>query len=232
LGEKGEKEVFKHILDTFPTGIVACVSDSFNIFRACEEYWGEDLKNQILERDGRLVIRPDSGDPIQTLLKIYEILFNKFGFVTNSKGYKVLPTQVRVIQGDGINFESIGEIYEALKANGISAENLVLGMGGALLQKVDRDTQKFAIKCSFAEINGQGVNVQKSPTEMDENGNITPSFKKSKTGKLKLVRSTAGYRTVMETEAPQAIDELVTVFENGSLTKEYSFEEVRMRAGI
>ncbi len=232
LGEKGEKEVFKHILDTFPTGIVACVSDSFNIFRACEEYWGEDLKNQILERDGRLVIRPDSGDPIQTLLKIYEILFAKFGFVTNSKGYKVLPTQVRVIQGDGINYESIGEIYEALKANGISAENLVLGMGGALLQKVDRDTQKFAIKCSFAEINGQGVNVQKSPTEMDENGNITPSFKKSKTGKLKLVRSTAGYRTVMETEAPQAIDELVTVFENGSLVKEYSFEEVRMRAGI
>jgi nicotinamide phosphoribosyltransferase len=232
LGEKGEKEVFKHILDTFPTGIVACVSDSFNIFRACEEYWGEDLKNQILERDGRLVIRPDSGDPIQTLLKIYEILFAKFGFVTNQKGYKVLPTQVRVIQGDGINFESIGEIYEALKANGISAENLVLGMGGALLQKVDRDTQKFAIKCSFAEINGQGVNVQKSPTEMDENGNITPSFKKSKTGKLKLLRNTAGYRTVMETEAPQAIDELVTVFENGSLTKEYSFEEVRMRAGI
>lgn len=232
LGEQGEKEVFKHILDTFPTGIVACVSDSFNIFRACEEYWGEDLKNQILERDGRLVIRPDSGDPIQTLLKIFEILFNKFSFVTNQKGYKVLPTQVRVIQGDGINYESIGEIYEALKANGISAENLVLGMGGALLQKVDRDTQKFAIKCSFAEINGQGVNVQKSPTEMDENGKITPSFKKSKTGKLKLVRSTAGYRTMMETEAPQAIDELVTVFENGSLTKEYSFEEVRMRAGI
>lgn len=231
LGEQGEKEVFKHILDTFPTGIVACVSDSFNIFRACEEYWGEDLKNQILERDGRLVIRPDSGDPIQTLLKIFEILFNKFGFVTNSKGYKVLPTQVRVIQGDGINYESIGEIYEALKANSISAENLVLGMGGALLQKVDRDTQKFAIKCSFAEVNGQGVNVQKSPTEMDENGNITPSFKKSKTGKLKLIRST-GYRTVMETEAQNEIDELVTVFENGSLTKEYSFEEVRMRAGI
>lgn len=232
LGEQGEKEVFKHVLDTFPTGIVACVSDSFNIFRACEEYWGEDLKNQILERDGRLVIRPDSGDPIQTLLKVYEILFAKFGFVTNQKGYKVLPPQIRVIQGDGINYESIGEIYEALKANGISAENLVLGMGGALLQKVDRDTQKFAIKCSFAEINGQGVNVQKSPTEMAENGNITPSFKKSKTGKLKLVRSTAGYRTVMETEAPNAIDELVTVFENGSLTKEYSFEEVRMRAGI
>ena len=232
LGEQGEKKVFKHVLDTFPTGIVACVSDSFNIFRACEEYWGEDLKDQILERDGRLVIRPDSGDPIQTLLKVYEILFAKFGFVTNQKGYKVLPPQIRVIQGDGINFESIGEIYEALKANGISAENLVLGMGGALLQKVDRDTQKFAIKCSFAEINGQGVNVQKSPTEMDENGHITPSFKKSKTGKLKLVRSTAGYRTVMETEAPQAIDELVTVFENGSLTKEYSFEEVRMRARI
>lgn len=232
LGEKGEKDIFKHVLDTFPAGIVACVSDSFNIFRACEEYWGTELKQQILERDGRLVIRPDSGDPIQTLLKVYEILFAKFGFTVNEKGYKVLPTQVRVIQGDGINYESIGEIYEALKAHGISAENLVLGMGGALLQKVDRDTQKFALKCSYVEINGQPINVQKSPTEMDENGNITPSFKKSKTGRLVLSRSTAGYKTLMETEAHGAVDELVTVFENGELVKEYSFEEVRMRAGI
>jgi nicotinamide phosphoribosyltransferase len=232
LGEKGEKEIFQHVLNTFPSGIVACVSDSFNIFRACEEYWGEDLKKQVMERDGRLVIRPDSGDPVQTLLKVYDILFAKFGFVVNEKGYKVLPTQVRVIQGDGVNYESIVEIYEALKNKGISAENLVLGMGGALLQKVDRDTQKFALKCSFAEINGQGINVQKSPTEMDEKGNIVKSFKKSKTGRLVLIRNTAGYRTEMESEAPHAVDELQTVFENGEIVKDFSFEEVRMRAEV
>lgn len=232
LGEKGEKKIFQQVLDTFPSGVVACVSDSYNIFRACEQYWGDELKDQLLARDGCLVIRPDSGDPVQTLLKVFEILFAQFGATINEKGYKVLPSQVRVIQGDGINYESIGEIYAALKANGISAENIVLGMGGALLQKVDRDTQKFALKCSFAEINGQGINVQKAPTEMDAQGHVAPSFKKSKTGRLKLVRSTSGFRTVTESEAPNGIDELVTVFENGTLVKEYGFEEIRIRAGI
>jgi len=138
LGKEGELDIFKHVLDTFPTGIVACVSDSFDIFKACSEYWGENLKTQILEREGVLTIRPDSGDPIRTLLAIFEILFDKFGFTTNEKGYKVLPPQVRVIQGDGVNYDAIKDMYAALKTAKISAENLVLGMGGALLQKLDR----------------------------------------------------------------------------------------------
>jgi nicotinamide phosphoribosyltransferase len=227
LGEEGELEVFKHVLKAFPTGIIACVSDSYNIFRACEEYWGEELKNEILSRDGTLVIRPDSGDPIMTLLKIFEILFNKFGFTVNEKGYQVLPKQVRVIQGDGVNFEEIKKIYSALKANGISAENLVLGMGGALLQKVDRDTQKFALKCSSAIINGKEVSVEKSPTEMDAQGNITQSFKKSKGGLLKLVKVDGAFKTVKKDEYPDIADQLQTVFENGKLTNEMTFEQVK-----
>lgn len=191
LGKEGELDIFKHVLETFPTGVVACVSDSYNIFQACEKYWGEALKAQVLERDGVLVIRPDSGDPEKTLLAVFDILFAKFGYTTNEKGYKVLPPQVRVIQGDGVNYDSIKEIYKTLKHNGISAENLVLGMGGALLQKVDRDTQKFALKCSYAEVNGRPVIVQKSPTEMDASGNITESFKKSKGGRLKLSGKTS-----------------------------------------
>jgi nicotinamide phosphoribosyltransferase len=227
LGKDGELEVFRHILKTFPTGIVACVSDSYNIFRACESYWGEELKQDILNRDGVLVIRPDSGDPIMTLLKIFEILFGKFGYTVNSKGYKVLPPQLRVIQGDGVNYHAIIEMYQALKANNISAENLVLGMGGALLQKVDRDTQKFAIKCSYATVNGKDVNVEKSPTEMDKNGNITESFKKSKGGKIKLVKINDTYRTVKQNEYPELADQLITVFENGHMVKEWTFEQVR-----
>ncbi|MGB3779965.1 MAG: nicotinate phosphoribosyltransferase, partial [Tunicatimonas sp.] len=187
LGEKGERDIFRHVLNTFPTGTIACVSDSYNIFRACEEYWGEELKNKILERDGTLVIRPDSGDPVMTLLVIFEILFEKFGYTTNDKGYRVLPPQIRVIQGDGVNYDAIKGMYAALKEHGISAENLVLGMGGALLQKLDRDTQQFALKCSAATVNGEEVIVQKSPTEMNAQGNIVGSFKKSKGGKLKLV---------------------------------------------
>lgn len=88
LGERGELEIFRHVLDTFPTGIVSCVSDSYNIFRACGEYWGEELREQILARDGRLVIRPDSGDPVFTLLRVFGILFEKFGFTVNEKGHK------------------------------------------------------------------------------------------------------------------------------------------------
>lgn len=232
LGKNGELDVFKHILKTFPTGLVACVSDSYDIFKACGEYWGEALKTEILEREGVLVIRPDSGDPVKTLLAIFEILFKKFGYTTNDKGYKVLPPQIRVIQGDGVNYDAIIAMYQALKEAGISAENLVLGMGGALLQKLDRDTQKFAIKCSYAVVNGKDVVVQKSPTEMDEYGNITPSFKKSKGGRLKLVLIDGEYKTVQENEYTELEDQLVTVFENGVITRECTFEEVRDRAKV
>ncbi|HEX5150268.1 MAG TPA: nicotinate phosphoribosyltransferase [Parafilimonas sp.] len=232
LGEEGELEMFKHVLETFPTGIVACVSDSFNIFRACSEYWGGELKETILKREGVLVIRPDSGDPVLTLLRVFDILFEKFGFTVNEKGYKVLPPQVRVIQGDGININSIRTIYPALKLNDISAENLVLGMGGALLQKVDRDTQKFAFKCSYAEINGKPVDVQKHPLEIDEHGRLTQSFKKSKKGRLKLIVTENGYKTVKADDQPEHEDQLVTVFENGEIKNEVSFETVRERAAL
>lgn len=227
LGEEGEIEVFKHVLKTFPTGIVSCVSDSFNIFRACSDYWGTELKEMVLARDGVLVIRPDSGDPVMTLLKVFEILMDKFGYTINEKGYKVLPPQVRVLQGDGINLDSIRMIYGSLKVNGISAENLVLGMGGALLQKVDRDTQRFAFKCSYAELNGRGTNIQKHPVELDRHGTLTTSFKISKAGRLKLVLDNGDYKTVKEDEKPELDNQLTTVFENGSVLKTYSYEEIR-----
>jgi nicotinamide phosphoribosyltransferase len=230
LGSDGELEIFKHVLRSFPTGTIACVSDSFNIFKACKEYWGGELKEEILNREGTLVIRPDSGDPIMTLLQIFKILFETFDFTTNSKGYKVLPPQVRVIQGDGVNYAEIINIYNALKVNNISAENLVLGMGGALLQKVDRDTQKFALKCSSAVINGREVAVEKSPTEMDAQGNITSSFKKSKGGRLKLVKINGIFKTVNEQEHLELADELHTVFENGELLNTITFERVKANA--
>jgi nicotinamide phosphoribosyltransferase len=229
-GEQGELDIFRHVLDTFPTGTIACVSDSYNIFRACEQYWGKELKTQVLERDGTLVIRPDSGDPVQTLLAIFEILFEKFGYTTNDKGYRVLPPQLRVIQGDGVNYDAIKGMYAALQEQDISAENLVLGMGGALLQKLDRDTQQFALKCSAATVKGEEVVVQKSPTEMNAQGDIVGSFKKSKGGRLKLVQQQGTLQTVTETDHPDLADQLVTVFENGTLTKEWTFEEVRQRA--
>jgi nicotinamide phosphoribosyltransferase len=232
LGKEGELEVFKHVLKTFPTGLVSCVSDSYDIFNACSKYWGEELKELVLSRDGVLVIRPDSGDPIFTLLRVFDILFEKFGYTINERGFKVLPPQVRVIQGDGVNIQTIRFIYSALQVNGISAENLVLGMGGALLQKVDRDTQKFAFKCSYAELNGKGVDVQKNPLELDNHGDLVTSFKKSKAGQLKLINTAEGFKTVRKEEQPGDEDQLVTVFENGKIVNESTFEQVRAKAGV
>lgn len=230
LGEEGELEVFRHILNTVPTGIVACVSDSYNILRACRDYWGGELRQQILDRDGTLVIRPDSGDPVITLLKVFEILMERFGYTINDKGYRVLPPQVRVLQGDGVNIDSIRAIYGALTLNGISAENLLLGMGGALLQKVDRDTQQFALKCSYAEINGNAVDIRKYPMELDRSGLYQPSFKQSKAGRLKLIRENGTYKTVNEQDGPALQDQLKTVFENGELVDETSFDEIKAKA--
>jgi nicotinamide phosphoribosyltransferase len=229
-GAVGEKEIFDHVLNAYPDGILSCVSDSYNIFNAVGELWGREFKDKIMQRNGTLVIRPDSGDPIQTLLKVFEMLFDRFGFTTNSKGYRVLPKQVRVIQGDGIDYDSIQLIYKTLMANGISAENLLLGMGGALLQKVNRDTQKFALKCSYAEVNGKMVNVQKSPTEMNEQGELIKSFKTSKAGRLKLIQTETRLKTVSEKERGEDI--LETVFENGAIKKIHTFEEIRERAAV
>lgn len=230
LGEAGELDVFRHALRTYPEGVLSVVSDSYDVFRACADYWGTALREEVLARNGTLVIRPDSGDPVFTLLRVFGILFDRFGFSVNEKGYKVLPPQVRVLQGDGVNLDSIRAIYGALQVNGISAENLVLGMGGALLQKVDRDTQKFALKCSWAEIDGRGRDVRKQPLELDAKGALHRSFKGSKGGRLKLVRDEQGYRTVREDAAPQHDDQLVTVFENGMLLNEQSYADIRARA--
>lgn len=230
LGAEGEKRIFDHVLNSYPTGIVACVSDSYDVFHAVGELWGQEFKERILERDGTLVIRPDSGDPVRTLIRVFDLLFARFGSIENSKGYRVLPPQVRVIQGDGIDFDSIKRIYGALAARNISAENLVLGMGGALLQKVNRDTQKFALKCSYAEIEGRPVHVRKQPVELNEKGDLVQSFKASKAGRLKLIQSIQGYATVSENEPGS--DLLQTVFENGKLMREYDFEEIRSRARL
>lgn len=238
-GEEGELELMMRVLKTFPTGLVACVSDSFNIFRACSEYWGTELRDLVLSRPAtpgnQLVIRPDSGHVLRTLKEIFNILFDKFGYTVNEKGYKVLPPQVRVIQGDGVNLDSIREIYAMLKEEKISPENLALGMGGKLLQsQIDRDTNNFATKACFAIVDGKEVNVQKNPTEMDELGQLNRSFKKSKSGRLKLVKTETGFITLTSNDEgfDDAKDELVEVFRMGEITKEWSFEEIRERAKI
>ena len=230
-GEENEVKAYENMLDAYPTGIRACVSDSYNILNACENLWGGELRDKVLNLNGRLVIRPDSGDPVQTLKRVFNILWNKFGGRTNSKGFKVLDDHIRVIQGDGVNYESIIEILDMMVEEGFSAENIVFGMGGALLQKVDRDTQKFAFKCCSITVNGQERDVQKHPLEVDKYGNIIQSFKTSKKGNLKLIRTSDGFKTIEQAQDDEG-DVMVKVFENGNILKEYTFQEIRERAEI
>jgi nicotinamide phosphoribosyltransferase len=230
-GESNESKAFENMLDAYPTGLVACVSDSFDIIRACGMYWGDILRNKIIQRDGRLVVRPDSGDPVETLRQVFKILWNRFPGTTNNKGFKVLHPNIRVIQGDGVNYESIQDILNMMIEEGFSVENIAFGMGGALLQKVDRDTQKFAFKCSHIVIDGEEVDVRKNPIEINEKGERVQSFKKSKTGRLKLIKTEDSYQTI-EKAQDETDDILVTVFENGLMIKEWTFEEIREKAQL
>lgn len=230
-GEENEVKACENMLDAYPIGTRACVSDSYNILNSCENIWGTQLRDKILHLNGRLVIRPDSGDPVQTLKKVFHILWDKFPGYENSKGFKVLDDHVRVIQGDGVNYESIIEILDMMVEEGFSAENIVFGMGGALLQKVDRDTQKFAFKCCSISVNGEERSVQKHPLEVDKYGNLVQSFKTSKKGYLKLIQTKDGLETVQEAK-DEIGDVMEKVFENGFILKEYTFQELRERAEI
>lgn len=230
-GEENESKAYENMLDSYPVGTRACVSDSYNILNACGNIWGGELRDKVLNLNGRLVIRPDSGDPVQTLKRVFNILWEKFGGRINSKGFKVLDDHVRVIQGDGVNYESIIEILDMMVEEGFSAENIVFGMGGALLQKVDRDTQKFAFKCCSITVNGVERDVQKHPLEVDKDGNLVKSFKTSKRGNLKLIKTNDGYETI-EQAKDRIGDIMVPVFENGKVLREYTFEEIRERAEI
>lgn len=225
-GKEHEVDAYRNMLKQYPTGFVACVSDSYDIYNACDKLWGDVLRDEVLARSGTLVIRPDSGDPVEVNSRIIDILWNKFGGDYNSKHCRVLNSHVRVIQGDGIDLDMIEKILQMYKTKGFSAENIAFGSGGGLLQKFDRDTNKFAIKCSYAEINGVGVNVYKDP--------ITSGGKTSKKGKLKLHShpNRKTFSTISSADdTPQAfnsyINELEVVFENGELKREQSFDDIR-----
>jgi len=206
-------------LDTHP--LVSIVGDAYDIFNFAELMGS--IKEEIIEKTSGgkfVVLRPDSGDPVSVVLKCLEVLDRHFGSTTNSKGFKVL-NHVRVIQGDGITQEVIARILYRITTAGFSADNVAFGQGGGLLQQVDRDTMKFAMKCSAARVNGEWRDVFKQP--------ITDSGKESKKGLVTLFKGDQGYYTALENESNDPIA-LEKVFENGEITKTYTFEDVRANA--
>lgn len=223
-GKAHEIDAMRNMLEQYPSGMFSCVSDSWDIFKACREYWGETLKAQVLARDGVVVVRPDSGDVVEVPTKCIDILGNKFGTVLTPNRYKLLDPHIRLIQGDGMAPRSIIDLLVTMKLKQWAADNLTVGMGGGLLQRVNRDTQKFAFKCSYIEVNGVGRNVWKDPIHKG---------KKSKRGTLALIEDDGQYRTVPLRFRRHADNNLlVTVFENGRLIRDWTLKEVRERASV
>jgi nicotinamide phosphoribosyltransferase len=228
-GRDGEVKAYENMVKQFgrPGSIFAVVSDSYDIYNAASKLWGEELRQKVIDSGATVVIRPDSGDPVEVNCRLVEILGEKFGYTVNSKGYKVL-NNVRIIQGDGINYQSIGDILRAITDLGYSADNIAFGMGGGLLGKPQRDDQKFAMKASAICINGEWKDIFKDP--------ITDQGKTSKRGRVELWQSNKEFRTsvIKPNEWTDAgvgwTPALKTVFENGKLVTEYSFQEIRDRA--
>ena len=218
----GEIDAYRNMIRQFskPGSIYAVVSDSYDLWNAVDNMWGAELKQHVIDAGGVLVVRPDSGDPRTVPVETVARLAAKFGYTVNSKGFKVL-NNVRVIQGDGINFDSLRTICENMLAAKWSLDNLAFGMGGGLLQQLDRDTLKFAMKCSSITVRGEERDVFKDP--------VTDPGKRSKRGRLALVRDGMPY-TTMPAAGNGWRDELVQVYRNGEVTREWTFDEVRERA--
>ncbi|MFT8329023.1 MAG: nicotinate phosphoribosyltransferase [Oenococcus oeni] len=171
LDRAGDNDIISIVIDSY---------DSINFVR--NVIGSKEIKNRIIKRSGRIVLRPDSGEPQEIDLQVLDILADIFGTDVNDKGYKVINHNVGIIQGDGMNRQTIIELYHHILHQGWSAGNLIVGSGGGLLQEgFDRDTERFAIKASYGELgDGHGFLIQKHPKQ--------DPTKNSKSGRFKVIR--------------------------------------------
>ena len=222
-GREGELDAYRNMLRQFakPGAMVAVVSDSYDLMHVVRTVWGGTLKDEILNSGATLVVRPDSGDPLTVPVDVLRALDEAFGTTTNSKGFRVLPSCIRVIQGDGINAGSLPMLLDNIVSAGYSAENIAFGMGGGLHQMLNRDTQKFAMKCSAVRVRGAWQDVYKSPA--------ADQGKRSKSGRFALLQTTDGYETVTLADR-QTGDVLRPVYRDGSLLQQSTFSDIRTRA--
>ena len=193
-GKEDETETFRRLLSLYPTGILSVVSDTWDLWKVCTEHI-VTLKEEILARDGKLVIRPDSGDPIEIICGkpynglpgislsehkgVIELLWDAFGGTINDQGYKVLDPHIGAIYGDSITIDRADEICKRLEAKGFASTNIVLGIGSFTYQFNTRDTFGFAMKATYVEVNGVGQEIFKDPITDD-------GIKKSAKGLLRV----------------------------------------------
>ncbi len=232
----GELETFKRlILDVYPKGIVSIVSDTWDLWKVLTEYLPV-LKDDIIARPGKVVIRPDSGDPVDIICGnpngknenekkgVIELLWDVFGGKTNDKGFKELVPQIGAIYGDSITTERATQICERLKAKGFASTNVVFGIGSFTYQYNTRDTFGFAMKATYGEVDGVGREIFKDPITDD-------GTKKSAKGLLQIFKNAEGEYELKDqcTWEEEAKGELKEVFRDGSLLIDYSLADIRER---
>ena len=222
-GRENEAAAYRRALERYKgSGIAGLLCDTFDHENAVRNILGKELKEEIRNFPGLVGVRCDSGDPIEVTAKTIEWLMEDFGYETNSKGYRVLPPFVRVVQGDGLTLTSLRGIYTELERRGLSADNLFCGMGGGLLQRVNRDTLNFGQKASAVCINGKWKDISKAPTG--------DPMKHSKAGRLALQYVDGDYRTVRRKTIPPEENLLQPVFRNGKLLRKWDFTELIARS--
>lgn len=240
-GKEDEESTFRRLLETYPKGILSVVSDTWDLWKVCTEHV-VSLKEEILARDGKLVIRPDSGDPVDILcgreeqlsdapgeyktpaeIGVIELLWDVFGGTVNEQGYKVLDPHIGAIYGDSITIERADEICRRLEAKGFASTNVVLGIGSFTYQFNTRDTFGFAMKATYCEINGEGREIFKDP--ITDGGT-----KKSATGLLCVTRDKySGDYILMDRVDWQTSKggELKTIYRDGSFENTTTLLEIR-----
>jgi nicotinamide phosphoribosyltransferase len=223
-GKAGECDAYRNMIRQFagPQKLLAFVIDSYDVWNALDHLVGEELHGEVVANGGRIVVRPDSGDPVAVVPRVIEHLMRRFGHTLNGKGYRVLPPYIRMIQGDGVDLHSLPRILESLKMRAISTENLAFGMGGGLLQKLDRDTLKWAMKASWGRVGGEVREIFKDP--------VTDPGKRSKAGRWAVVQGEGGPEAVREEQLGGRENLLRPVFRDGRLLAEESFAQLRQRS--
>ena len=226
MGPEGEMEQAMNVVKSAHDGILSIVIDSYNyknfLENACIE--GHELNDEISHflnktEGNKVVFRPDSGEPISTTIDCLEIIEKGFGTHETENGYNVFNENIGLLWGDGLDYQKIRDILFGIKAQGWAAENLIFGMGGGLHTAVNRDTQRNAFKCSAQLRNGEWIDIFKKPLD---------TSKKSKKGRFKLlVNDDFEYRTVPI--GCEGEDQLRTVFKNGELLIDDSFEDIKKR---
>jgi nicotinamide phosphoribosyltransferase len=230
----GELETFRRLITSiYPSGIISIVSDTWNLWKVCTDYLPA-LREIVLQREGKVVIRPDSGDPVKIICGdpdgktemekkgVVELLWEVFGGTVTAKGYKLLDPHIGAIYGDSINLERADAICRGLKEKGFASQ-VVFGIGSFTYQYNTRDSFGLAMKATYVEIEGTGQDIFKNPVTDD-------GTKTSATGPLQVKENDGKYILHEQVSWEAERDsELRTVFKDGKIIKEYTLKEIRER---